>query len=222
MPSMQIPINFLKSEKVPKIAKIQSGCIIGFDEVLPQIRIMSIGDENSVKILPYSNELFKTDKFAQMITDAFESASSVLGQFDPSAVVVVLPNKAFAVDISKVPNLSRLKMNDTLRVQNEEMYKNHKDLKIHNTQIDTAKSYSIYASYIVRQEITDSVKEALAKFNFILKYITFSANCEVNTALQYTAKAKQKTFMFANVLEKETKISFCCKGKTIGFSHLPF
>ena len=222
MPSMQMPINILKSDKAHKTAKISSGCIIGFDQLLPQLKIMSVGDKNSVKTLPYSDELFKTDKYAEMITDAFSKAPSQIEGFDSSAVIAVLPNSAFAVDIAKVPNLSRFKMNDALRVQNEEMYKNHKDLRIHNTQIATAKAYSTYASYIVRKEITDSVKDALARFKFTLKCVTFSANCEINSVLQFSPKAKQRVFMFADILENETRISFCCKGKTVGFSHLPF
>ena len=202
----------------------KSAIIIGFDRREPKLRVLKCptGNVNPsiLEFIDYDESLFHNGKEQQILHDNISEIKEKAMGFE--SIYLVLPDYCVAVDVINAPNLSRFKMAGALKVDSEGMYDNYNDLEIHYFQLSSNKSYSTYASVIMHKTLLAEIKKIFANEKIVLTGITYASNSVLNCAFAANGKNKGKSFLFVDINENDTRIVVSSKGKTAGFSTLPF
>lgn len=209
---------FNLNKRAPKI-------IIGVDTAIRCIKVMRIPESGvkdaTVEYMPYQARPLDREFFAnfeRLLTDhlaAFPSTQS-------TAVYAVLPDSAVATDVVSVPSVKKSRMQSALNVEIENQYKNHLDLSIHSYIASANKQYTLYRLTMVRKELLSSFYKSLASCKLYAKDTTYAANAAVDAVLALRPKNRMHSFIFVDIKEKSTTFAFVHKGRTVGFSTLPF
>ena len=202
----------------------KSAIIIGFDRREPKLRLLKCPtggfNPSALEFIDYDASLFHNSKEQQILHENMSKIKEIATGFEN--IYLVLPDYCVAVDIVNTPNLSRFKIAGALKVESEGMYSNYNDLDIHYFQVSSNKSYSTYASVIVHKTLLTEIKKLFANEKISLTGITYASNSALNCALAANNKNKGKSFLFVDINENDTQIVVSSKGKTAGFSNLPF
>lgn len=209
---------FNRNKNAPKI-------IIGVDTASRCIKIMRIPErgikEAVVEYLPYQARPMDREFFAnfeRVLAEHLAAFSST----QATAVYAVLPDSAIATDVVSVPSVKKSRMQSALNVEIENQYKNHLDLVIRSYVASANKQYTLYRLTSVRKDLLSSFYKSLSACKLYAKDTTYAANAAVNAVFALRPKNRTHSFIFVDIKEKSTTFSFVHKGKTVGFSSLPF
>ncbi len=209
---------FNRNKNAPKI-------IIGVDTASRCIKIMRIPEsgikEAVVEYLPYQARPMDREFFANFERILAEHLAA-FPSTQATAVYAVLPDSAIATDVVSVPSVKKSRMQSALNVEIENQYKNHLDLAIRSYVASTNKQYTLYRLTSVRKDLLASFYKSLSACKLYAKDTTYAANAAVNAVFALRPKNRTHSFIFVDIKEKSTTFSFVHKGKTVGFSSLPF
>ena len=206
------------------MARGRSAVIIGFDRSEPKLRLLKCPtgsfSPSVLEFIEYDESLFNNGKEQQILHDNIAKIKQIAKGFE--GIFLILPDNRVAVDVINTPNLSRSKVEGALKVEFEGMYANFNELDIHHFQLSSNKSYLTHASIIINKTLLAEIKKLFANEKIPLAGITYASNSILNCAFAANSKNKGKTFLFVDINENETNLVISSKGKTAGFSTLPF
>ncbi len=197
-------------------------------EVLPdddEIIFCSMNDENHAsfqteskkcKDILFSEEFFATFKalLAEYIS-AHPSASS-------SGIVIVLPNRAVALDTVNVPTLRKKVSDKSLDAAISDLYRNIDDLNTKYAQIAQNRQYTTYSLSLIKSSIIESFGTIFSEAKLSAPIITYSNNALSYAATALNAKIRNSTALILDIKPNSAEFSFITAGVTAGFYSLPF
>lgn len=199
--------------------------IIGNDVLNKYITILKLNGIDittaSIQRIPYKVKTLDGDFFEKMeeiLTKYYQDNKSEQNPI----IYAVFPNECFSIDLINVPIVSKKRMAASLKVKLESSYKNIKDLEIRNQIIFSSKQFSSYEVVATRKNLLTSHYAASAKSNMPIKKATYAANATLCSVFRLAPKNKNHSFMFVDIKKDNTYISFCYKGKTIGYYSLQY
>lgn len=167
---------------------------------------------------------------APVFTDIFFSqASELLSKFvkqKPAlrgkTAYVVLPNESIGFETFDFPNMSRAKTEQALEAELNNLYEGRqKTQKVNKFFIRKGKEYSTYGAFLAERAILEGLNKILTSARLVPAAITYSGNALLNSAYAYMPKTRGKSFVFADVRQKQTEIALSAHGKTLGYAAVP-
>ncbi len=208
-----------------KPTKFNFSTVITIDPEESLIRFFSMtaGDENSLsnetkkcKTRLFDKEFF--DRFGELVNDyALQYPSA-----QAAGVTIVLPDRSVATDVISIPTLRRKKIDESLSVAINDLYKNSSELKINSFMTTQNKQYTTYGLSIMQNSLLSSLYTACSTCKMIPQAITFAANSTVNAVQTLNPKLNNGTYLFMDIKSNYTRVSFVSKGRTCGYYFLPF
>ena len=195
--------------------------VVGFDGVLKQVKIMRMFglnfNKSTVDTFAYTKH-FLSEEFLTEFKDIFAQYISTLPTSNSLAVYVVLPDNAVAMDNVALPLMSNNKIKTALTTELQKLYKSYKELQFNSFIAGSNKQYVVFYLTVLRKNYLTNLYRNLSVNKFYPKTTSFSANCTLNTVLQFKPALRKKTFILLDVKSDYTKAVFCLKGKTAGFA----
>ncbi len=199
--------------------------MLGFDLKSNVIKIMSVSKTDvlsaQVSYYPCPNDLNNAEELFEALNGAIKSYLQD-HQVEASGLTVILPDKFVGIDYISIPALNKSSMAGALRVKINELYKNNDELIFNDLAITVTKKFSTYIISMIRKDVLSAVMKATSANKIGTKAVTFSANSMSNAVINLRPKLKHNNYAFVDVKEDLTIISMIGKGKTLGYTTLPF
>ena len=182
--------------------------IIGIDNNRNMLRLFQT-DTMACEELPIHRALVNRGDYAGMLKYALRERS-----ISGADVRIVLPDSAVACDFITIPTL-KTKMKDAIKVEFENIYTNHAELKINSEDFNPGKKYYTMMYVMARQSVLDSVAQGVKEIGCNLRGVTSAPNAVANSFLALGGKATSVSgFSGGSDESKSSAISFFKKKKT--------
>lgn len=185
--------------------------------------LMPLGDKSA---LSYEAHTFRSRSFDQnffkALTDMTSAYSSAHPEVAESDITLVLPDYLFATDIATLPTLSRRKMDASLEVLLDNLYKNREELEINTMLAQSGKKSSTYSVAILSRSIRASFVAACNAGKMTLDCITFRSSAYANAVAMIDSKYAGASYLMLDIRQSESTVIFVVKGRAAGFYPLPF
>lgn len=169
---------------------------------------------------------FKAPPFSEGFPDVFSVALKEYAHKHPtvaeSAITLILPDGAVALDTISVPTLNKRKNEESLTVAVESIYRNHRDLRVNHTLAMQNKQLTTFALSVVNQGALAPLLAACAEAQMTPQYVTYASNAAVNAVSSLHTKLRAASYLLLDIKEDYARFAFVAKGRTTGFYHLPF
>lgn len=199
--------------------------IIGNDVLNRYITILKMNGTDvttaSFQRIPYKARPLDGDFFEKMeeiLTKYYQDNKSEQNPI----FYATLPNECFSIDLINIPTVKKERMSASLKVRLEASYKNIRDLEVKSQVIFSSKQFSTYEVIAIKKTLLTSYYGALAKSNMTTKKATYAANAALCGVFRLAPKNRNHSFIFVDIKKDNTFISFCNKGKTIGYYSLQY
>lgn len=187
--------------------------------------LRSFGDSQKdvvIEKLSCEKELFENKR----IFEALDSVLSVYLAESPissqSEVFFVLADTFVSTDVIALPIMPTAKLKTALNAELNKAYPHLETMHISTTVLQKNKKRVVFGvTMISKTTIQDCVLVA-KKYGLNLKNISFSSNAVVSGALQLATKLKQDSFLFLNIKETESAITYVVNQKVVCVHTLPF
>ena len=212
--------SFADLRQVPP-SKHALNIVVGFDHLLKQVKILRMFGLNfnkaTVDTFAYAAH-FLSEEFLTEFKEIFARYISTLPTASSLAVYVVLPDNAVAMDNVSLPLMKNNQLKNALTTELQKMYKSYKELQFNSYIAGSNKQYVVYYFTVLRKSYLTNLYRNLSVNKFYPKLASYSANCTLNTVLQFRPNLRKKTFLLLDVKADYTKAVFCLKGKTAGYA----
>lgn len=207
--------------KYPSKRKLK--IVVGFDTVRKTVKFLSSYklEFSDAEMLEFSyTQQFLSDEFME----EFKQICTTFVQARPSnrqmACYLSLPNLMVTMDNVSLPQMRRGKLNSALQSHLQNLYKNYKDLQFNSYTVSSNKKQTTFYLTIIRRTFLDNLYRAMAENRLYSKGTSFTANCTINSVLQFKPNYRKKNFIFLDIHSAYTNVSVCFKGRTAGFCTL--
>ena len=201
--------------------KIQN-IVIGLDTKLNQLKILrNFGSSHkklTVEHLAYEPDLHQNNLF-----DLLDSLLAYHLSQNPGHMLdgfVVLPNHFVFTQLIELPLMPSSRLAAALNAEIARICPQNEDYASTVTQVSKTKTNVQFFVALVQQQVLDDCIKACKKNGINLRGISYSANCTINS-FNALSGAKLQDFMFLDVQEKQSVLSYCTQGKTTTFFTLP-
>ena len=185
--------------------------------------LMPVGDKSA---LSYEAHTFRSRTFDQNFFKALSEMTSAYSaahvEVEDSDVTLVLPDYLFATDAVSIPTLKRRKMDASLEVMLDNLYKNREELEINTALAQPGKRVSTYSVVALSSSVRASFVAACTAGHMTPGCITFRSAAYAVAVGAIESKYAGASYMMLDIRQSDSTVTFVTKGHATGYYPLPF
>ena len=163
------------------------------------------------------------DKFFKFFKDALKEFSNTLPSDSIRKVTVLLPDSAVFTDILALPNLNTNRyLKKNLEVTLNGLFRNASELSILSDIVEQNKQNSTFIISALQNHIISSIYAACSENKMLVDTLSTASGAAVCGATNLNPKLKNASYLFLDIKEGYSKLTFVAKGTPTGSYTLPF
>ena len=190
-----------------------------------KLRILAAGktaDETRVEERPLREAPFTPEFYAEIKTLLAEYIA-VDPAFHASVAALVLPNEAVGVDLFRLPNVAKNKMQRAYEAELTNLYgAAAKDKKIDRFAVKKNKQYTTFGATCYEKSVAAEFYRIFTSLKILPRGTTYASAATLAAAGANSLKYHGKTFLFADVKEERTDVCLSFKGRALGVCSVPY
>ena len=195
------------------------------DVAAGKLRILATGktpEQTGVEEKPFHETPFSPEFYAEIKTLLAEYFAKDPA-FRASFAALVLPDEAVGIDLFRLPNVSRPRMQQAYEAELSNLYgAAAKEKKIDRFVVKKNKQYTAYGAVCYDKTAAAEFYRILTSLRLLPRGTTFASAATLACAGANSLKYHGKTFLFANVRGDRTDVCLSFKGRPLGICRIPY